>query len=151
MRFGNNHMDKLNLPIPGELGPPTYENQTLLFERTGDIFDLCIGSPQEIIEWKRLSMECELLDRVTFRTQAEARRAVFQFIEGWYNPHRLHSSLGYMSPIQYELARSNLTSMPSGQVSTKPVLPHIWCLIMVGGGGHPKSGHFDDPCGMRAA
>src|SRR5262249_52322246 len=33
MRFGNNHMDKLNLPVPGEVGPATYESQTLLFGR----------------------------------------------------------------------------------------------------------------------
>jgi putative transposase len=48
------------------------------------------------------TLECELLDRRKFRTKAEARMAVFQFIEGWYNPGRRHSALGYMSPINYE-------------------------------------------------
>jgi putative transposase len=48
------------------------------------------------------TLECELLDRNRFRTQAEARMAVFQFIEGWYNPHRRHSALGYLSPIDFE-------------------------------------------------
>lgn len=48
------------------------------------------------------TLECELLERCTFRTKAEAEAAVFQFVEGWYNPHRLHSSLGYVSPINYE-------------------------------------------------
>jgi putative transposase len=48
------------------------------------------------------TLECELLDRRRFRTQAEARMAVFDFIEGWYNPHRRHSSLDYASPIEYE-------------------------------------------------
>ena len=48
------------------------------------------------------TLECELLDRNRFRTQVEARMAVFQFIEGWYNPHRLHSALGYLSPIDFE-------------------------------------------------
>ena len=48
------------------------------------------------------TLECELLDRIRFRTQVEARMAVFQFIEGWYNPHRLHSGLGYLSPIDFE-------------------------------------------------
>ena len=48
------------------------------------------------------TLECELLERCTFRTKAEAEAAVFQFLEGWYNPHRLHSSLGYVSPINYE-------------------------------------------------
>jgi putative transposase len=28
--------------------------------------------------------------------------AVFEFIEGWYNPHRRHSALGYLSPLEYE-------------------------------------------------
>ena len=48
------------------------------------------------------TLECELLDRVTFRTRAEAERAIFEFIEGWYNPHRRHSALGYLSPMEYE-------------------------------------------------
>ncbi|MGH7404195.1 MAG: IS3 family transposase [Candidatus Rokuibacteriota bacterium] len=48
------------------------------------------------------TLECELLDRSTFRTPREARREVFDYIEGWYNPHRLHSSLGYESPVNYE-------------------------------------------------
>ena len=48
------------------------------------------------------TLECELLDRCRFKTQAEARMAVFQFIEGFYNPRRRHSSLGYLSPIAFE-------------------------------------------------
>jgi putative transposase len=48
------------------------------------------------------TLECELLDRHRFKTQAEARNAVFTFIEGFYNPRRRHSSIGYLSPIDYE-------------------------------------------------
>ena len=48
------------------------------------------------------TLECELLDRRKFRTKAEARVACFEFIEGWYNPSRRHSALGYRSPINYE-------------------------------------------------
>jgi putative transposase len=48
------------------------------------------------------TLECELLDRHPFKTKGEARQAIFQFIEGWYNPHRRHSSLQYHSPIEYE-------------------------------------------------
>ena len=51
------------------------------------------------------TLECELIRRRSFGTRGEARRAVFQFIEGWYNPHRRHSSLGYESPVRFE-ARS---------------------------------------------
>jgi putative transposase len=48
------------------------------------------------------TLECELLDRRRFPSQAEARMAVFDFIEGWYNPRRRHSALEYESPISYE-------------------------------------------------
>jgi putative transposase len=48
------------------------------------------------------TLECELIDRRSFRTQAQARMAIFQFIEGWYNPRRRHSALGYLSPNDYE-------------------------------------------------
>jgi putative transposase len=52
-------------------------------------------------------LECELLDRRRFHSHEEARRAVFEFIEGWYNPHRRHSSLGYASPVRYEIAQAH--------------------------------------------
>ncbi len=48
------------------------------------------------------TLECELLDRRRFASQAQARMACFSFIESWYNPVRLHSSLGYRSPMAYE-------------------------------------------------
>ncbi len=48
------------------------------------------------------TLECELLDRRRFETKAEARMALFHFIEGWYNPRRRHSALGYDSPVTHE-------------------------------------------------
>jgi putative transposase len=51
------------------------------------------------------TLEAELLNRRTFTTKAEAKMAVFEFIEGWYNPGRCHSALGYMLPINYERSR----------------------------------------------
>ena len=48
------------------------------------------------------SLECELLDRTTFRNRAEARTELFRWIEGWYNPHRRHSGIGHRSPINFE-------------------------------------------------
>jgi len=48
------------------------------------------------------TLECELLNRCRFKTQTEARTAVFAFIEGFYNPRRRHSSIGYLSPVEYE-------------------------------------------------
>lgn len=48
------------------------------------------------------SLERELLDRQCFKSKAEARMAVFSWIEGWYNPHRRHSALGQRSPARFE-------------------------------------------------
>lgn len=48
------------------------------------------------------TLECELLDRRSFRSQAEARMAMFAFIERFYKPTRRHSALGYLLPIEYE-------------------------------------------------
>lgn len=61
------------------------------------------------------TLECELLDRVILRTPTDARTAVFDFIEGWYNPTRRHSSLDYVSPVEFEQqARRPPTDGPSG-------------------------------------
>jgi len=48
------------------------------------------------------TLQCELLGRRRSESQAEAKMAIFEFIEGWYNPHRRHSSIGYLSPVNYE-------------------------------------------------
>lgn len=48
------------------------------------------------------TLECELLDRESFRTVREARMAIFDFIEGWYDTRRRHSAIGYHSPVEYE-------------------------------------------------
>jgi putative transposase len=58
------------------------------------------------------TLECELLDRRRFASQAEARIACFSFIEGFYNPVRLHSALGYHSPIAYETKGQMATTEP---------------------------------------
>ena len=55
------------------------------------------------------TLECELIDRRRFRSHSEARMGVFQFIEGFYNPSRRHSALGYLSPIEYERKHDALT------------------------------------------
>ena len=44
------------------------------------------------------TLECELIDRRAFQSQAEARMAIFEFIEAWYNRKRRHSALGYQTP-----------------------------------------------------
>ena len=63
---------------------------------TGDAYDNAMA------ESFFATLEREVLNRRRFRSQAEARMAIFQWLEGWYNPHRRHSALGYLSPINYE-------------------------------------------------
>ncbi|GAA4338614.1 transposase InsO family protein [Actinomadura luteofluorescens] len=48
------------------------------------------------------TLETELLDRHHFTTRAQAKAACFDFIEGFYNPRRRHSTLGMLSPTEYE-------------------------------------------------
>lgn len=59
------------------------------------------------------TLECELIARKTFETRSQARMALFTWIEGWYNPRRRHSGLGYKSPMNFE--RINLTQEPVNQ------------------------------------
>ena len=62
----------------------------------GDAYD------NAMIESFFATLETELLDRVRFKTRRGARIEIFDFIEGFYNRHRLHSSLDYMSPEEFE-------------------------------------------------
>ena len=48
------------------------------------------------------TLECELIDRHVWVNREEARRAIFDYVEGFYNPRRRHSALGYLSPAEYE-------------------------------------------------
>ena len=48
------------------------------------------------------SLECELIERRTWRTKSEAKTALFRWIEGWYNTRRRHSGLGHVAPAAYE-------------------------------------------------
>ena len=66
------------------------------------------------------TLECELIDRRRFATKAEARMAVFTFIEGWYNVRRRHSALAYASPMEYERLYRAAVESSSPQLSTKP-------------------------------
>ena len=58
------------------------------------------------------TLECELIDRSAFQTQAQARMAIFEYLESWYNPKRRHSALGYLSPNEFE-RRSAATAKQS--------------------------------------
>jgi putative transposase len=62
----------------------------------GDAYD------NALVESFFATLETELIDRHRFHTHSQARTAIFEFIEGWYNPRRRHSYLGYLSPAAYE-------------------------------------------------
>lgn len=62
----------------------------------GDCFDNAVA------ESFFATLDKDLLRRRSFATRQEARTAVFDYIETFYNPIRLHSTLGYLSPVEYE-------------------------------------------------
>lgn len=66
---------------------------------TGSVGD-CYGNA--MCESSNATLECELLDRHRFRNPREAQLAIFDFIDGWYNPHRRHWAIGNISPMGYE-------------------------------------------------
>ncbi|MCA1708355.1 MAG: IS3 family transposase [Actinobacteria bacterium] len=57
------------------------------------------------------TLKCELVHRYAWPTRARARSAIFEFIEAWYNRRRLHSSLGYIAPCDYERRSGGLDVM----------------------------------------
>lgn len=64
--------------------------------RKGDCWDNAVA------ESFFASLEWELIEDSDWHTHEEAWRAVFDYIEVWYNRERRHSSLGYTSPVEYE-------------------------------------------------
>ena len=86
---------------------------------TGDAYDNAMA------ESFFASLECELLNRRSFKSKAEARTGLFTYIEGWYNPRRRHGSIGGLSPNEFErrqrqigqsskLAQSSESTGPAG-------------------------------------
>ena len=53
------------------------------------------------------TMKTEMVYHKSFQTKAEAKLAVFEYIEVWYNRQRTHSTLGYLTPCQYEKSLLN--------------------------------------------
>ena len=61
------------------------------------------------------TIKTELLHRQPWPTHTAARQAIFEYIEGWYNTRRRHSTLGYLSPTAYE---ASITSPVRRQYSS---------------------------------
>jgi putative transposase len=73
--------------------------------RRGDCYD------NAVTEAFFATLECEGIAQRRFRSHAEARTAIFDFIEGFYNPHRRHSALGYCSPAEFERRGSRIVEV----------------------------------------
>ena len=69
--------------------------------RKGDCWDNAVA------ESFFATLEHELLADADFPSREAARRAIFEFIEVWYNRERRHSSLGYVSPVEYETQQAS--------------------------------------------
>src|SRR5579885_472582 len=80
---------------------------TMSMGSVGDCFD------NAMIESFLSSMEAEGLDRYHFKTREEARAKIFCWLEGWYNTHRRHSAIAYLSPREYERRFSYKLTRPS--------------------------------------
>ncbi len=62
VRFGDNHMDKVNLPIPGEDGPASYDNTYVHFERIGKrSFKVTLSTDNEQQIWRKTSVKQQML------------------------------------------------------------------------------------------
>jgi putative transposase len=68
----------------------------------GDSFDNAVA------ERCFATLKGELVDRSPWPTRAAARSAIFEYVEGWYNRRRRHSTLGYVSPADYERTHGRL-------------------------------------------
>ena len=78
---------------------------TLSVGRTGQCWDNALA------ESFFASIKRELIHTQTWPTRKAAHRAIFEYIEGWYNLRRRHSTLGYRSPVQYETDHHQLAQV----------------------------------------
>jgi len=69
------------------------------------------------------TLKAELVSRLRFPTRRAARTAIFDYLEAFYNIRRLHSSLGYRSPADFEEGRMEALRSRKVNVSVLAVLP----------------------------
>ena len=111
----------------------------------GDCYD------NAVCETFHASIKKERIYRQAWPTRAEARAAVFEYIEGWYNPRRRHSTPGYLSPAQYEQQHAEqlqtaLESTPPSNGSLVTITPttsrrtsSVWLAPMANGQPQPET------------
>jgi putative transposase len=71
---------------------------TCSMSRAGDVWD------NSAMESFFSSLKIERVNRRVYATRDEAKADVFDYVERFYNPRRRHSTLGYLSPVEYEMA-----------------------------------------------
>jgi putative transposase len=71
---------------------------TCSMSRSGDVWD------NSAMESFFSSLKIERVNRRVYATRDEAKADVFDYVERFYNPRRRHSTLGYLSPVEYEIA-----------------------------------------------
>ena len=74
----------------------------------GSVGKVASGVDNALIESFGSSMQAELLDRQSWTSRVQLASAMFEWIEGWYNPERRHSSLGMVSPAHFEQLDNNV-------------------------------------------
>ncbi len=91
------HSDRGSQYTSGDYGELARHNGVVLsVGRTGECWDNAVA------ESFFATIKRELIDTRAWSTRAGVRAAIFEYIEGWYNTRRLHSTLGYCSPAEYE-------------------------------------------------
>jgi putative transposase len=78
----------------------------------GTVGDPCDNAVVESF-WGR--MQVELLNRQRWRTRVELTNAIFEYIEGFHNRRRLHSALGWVSPLEFETEHRQQATAPQGR------------------------------------
>ncbi|MCC6642698.1 MAG: transposase [Deltaproteobacteria bacterium] len=106
------------------------------------------------------TLECELLARERFETPVAAEPEVFAWIEGWYNSQRRHSSIGYVSPNEFERRHAQGASRPQPEPRSS-ILDKPRALLSrdagAGGGGSApaspgrgkETGEEQEACSLR--
>jgi putative transposase len=74
---------------------------TCSMSRKGDCWD------NAVVESFNATIKTELIHRATWKTREDVRAEIYKYIETWYNSKRLHSTLGYRSPVEFEEAEQD--------------------------------------------